>query len=540
METCIRMMLLGIFSLGFLWTPSVEAFSGCHQFCGNKANKAWWDYMNSQGITSTSTAAQKAPFTAEADRRKTAEFNSCMDQTLAEGKTSDAECNGEAAPSGVPTPTANPNRCVSEYQQYLQACEQQASTAVSSCDDKSSSAFSGVSGNSDASATGVTDACQQSASLSTSARDAWTNFRNTCSSSIGTCLSSCSALSDWANANSSCFPGGVLNVNGQSVTKASISSSVVSPKSSQCSALQSQVSVADSNISNYSQNATTSEECQASTSGGNGGGNNDKNKGGLGLDANSLASIISQLAAKTPKAEAAANAATFCQNYPTYPSCSNPSAVNCSDPNQAATNKVCLCSLMPRDPQCSGGSYSAASEIKTAYDGSSSRVKNQNTSADMGGLPDMSAADINPDGNRPTSNSVQGVDGRQGGAAVGNANLSGNVNPSGSGGGGGANVDPAAPSGYFGGGGGGGSGRSFASAGGGSNYSGARPPGAVGGPNAGSNGPDLRQFLPGGMQDPRARGMAGGVGKDGITGPHTSNWSKVQNRYRLLQDTLHP
>jgi hypothetical protein len=54
--------------------------------------------------------------------------------------------------------------------------------------------------------------------------------------------------------------------------------------------------------------------------------------------------------------------------------------------------------------------------------------------------------------------------------------------------------------------------------------------------------PDLRQFLPGGFNDPRAyRGMTGfQSGIDGITGPHTDIWKKIQNRYQVLQGTLQP
>jgi hypothetical protein len=54
--------------------------------------------------------------------------------------------------------------------------------------------------------------------------------------------------------------------------------------------------------------------------------------------------------------------------------------------------------------------------------------------------------------------------------------------------------------------------------------------------------PDLRQFLPGGYADPRAHvGVTGlQVGIDGITGPHTDIWKKIQNRYQVLQGTLQP
>ena len=55
----------------------------------------------------------------------------------------------------------------------------------------------------------------------------------------------------------------------------------------------------------------------------------------------------------------------------------------------------------------------------------------------------------------------------------------------------------------------------------------------------GTNKPDLRQFLPGGRLDPN-RGVAGSSGPDGITGPHSNIWQKVQNRYKVVSPSLIP
>jgi hypothetical protein len=46
--------------------------------------------------------------------------------------------------------------------------------------------------------------------------------------------------------------------------------------------------------------------------------------------------------------------------------------------------------------------------------------------------------------------------------------------------------------------------------------------------------------LPGGKFDPRARGIAGISGPDGITGPHSNIWQKIQNRYQAEKPKLIP
>ena len=95
-------------------------------------------------------------------------------------------------------------------------------------------------------------------------------------------------------------------------------------------------------------------------------------------------------------------------------------------------------------------------------------------------------------------------------------------------------------SGFFGGGSGGGSGGGFFSKlFGGGNKSDAY---ASNNPNAKKVGPDLRQFLPGGLHDPnRNRGIAGQfVGKDGMAGPYSDIWKNINNRYQFKRASLVP
>jgi hypothetical protein len=57
-----------------------------------------------------------------------------------------------------------------------------------------------------------------------------------------------------------------------------------------------------------------------------------------------------------------------------------------------------------------------------------------------------------------------------------------------------------------------------------------------------AKGPDLRQFLPGGLRDPlKNRGIAGQiVGQDGMTGPHSDIWKQINNRYQAKRASLIP
>ncbi|MBV2168846.1 MAG: hypothetical protein KUL82_09075, partial [Bdellovibrio sp.] len=124
-----------------------------------------------------------------------------------------------------------------------------------------------------------------------------------------------------------------------------------------------------------------------------------------------------------------------------------------------------------------------------------------------------------------------------GGGTVGGGEGSGSGSPSRGAAGavGAGESSPGVNGGFY----GGGSGRLF---GGGSGSGG----GAVGGGYGGRavtgvapTNPDLKKFLPGGQFDPK-RGVSGLAGPDGITGPHSNIWQKIQNRYQVMMPTLLP
>lgn len=131
------------------------------------------------------------------------------------------------------------------------------------------------------------------------------------------------------------------------------------------------------------------------------------------------------------------------------------------------------------------------------------------------------------------------IGGAKGGAGVaGGGSGQGGDSSGGSGGGKKEGLLSNILSGFFGGGGGSGGGGFKSWFGGGNKgdaYSGNQP-------KARKGTPDLRQFLPGGANDPnRHRGIAGQfIGRDGMTGPHSDIWKNINNRYQNKRASLLP
>ncbi|MNS93883.1 hypothetical protein D3C72_1280810 [compost metagenome] len=214
----------------------------------------------------------------------------------------------------------------------------------------------------------------------------------------------------------------------------------------------------------------------------------------------------------------------------------NPRLPGCSNVATECTTTACICAKNPMDPQCTGGAGKGDGIGTGGGVDSSSRLAGKgNTHIDMtGDIPDygIEPGKLNKDG------TPAGIDGKQGGSAGIGGGDAGGGGGGGRGGGGGAPGDEkSVNAGFYGGGGGGGGFGSGggAAAGGRGGYAGA------GASNARGGTPNLRAFLPGGKFDPRGvRGIAGATGPDGITGPHTDIWKKVNNRYQVMSPTLMP
>ncbi len=259
--------------------------------------------------------------------------------------------------------------------------------------------------------------------------------------------------------------------------------------------------------------------------------------------AHMMAMYATQLNAQKCDEMTTANLEAYCQSNPNDPMCGT-TVADCSNPTTAASNTICICQANPRDSRC--GTTTAS----TSGTNGSSNGANGSSSADgsAAGLNGLSGAGLNLTGLEgdagfdPAAGGARGASaGNQTGGKGTGRNIGGGDGPAGggkpqagAGGAAGSGASTKVLGGYYGGGGG-----AFMGGGSGSSGSGGGGYQAGGGNPGGSPQVDLKQFLPGGKQDP-SRNLAGISGPDGITGPNSDIWRKVNTRYRSLGSTLKP
>lgn len=233
--------------------------------------------------------------------------------------------------------------------------------------------------------------------------------------------------------------------------------------------------------------------------------------------------------------------AKHCLEEPSDPYCAKLAAggtANCADPAFAASSTVCICQKNPSDARC--GNSSLASKLGSSSSSSSSTDGMANpgdfgsldTSGMGGGVndPGTAAAYKPQDGDLS-----RGGAGRGGGMGGGNGGTGASISKGNGGGPGGSGLNTKIIGGYGGGRGGAKFGGSGTGEAGGRNAYGQQV--AMNNPNG--TGVDLKQFLPGGQRDP-SRGLAGVSGPDGITGPNTDIWKKINSRYFSVSPSLMP
>lgn len=230
----------------------------------------------------------------------------------------------------------------------------------------------------------------------------------------------------------------------------------------------------------------------------------------------------------------------LCKTNPNAFGCTAALATDCSNPTVAASNPICICKANPNAESCTGINAKALGG-ENRFDSASMTPNGMNgaggTDLPSGGFLDDPSWQGDPNLKADKSRSEE-IGGSKGGRPL----MEGGGGGSGGAGGrgaGGANGTGVAVNAGFRGGGGGGGGWGSGSSSGDAEARGAAVGTAVG--VAGANGnPDLRQFLPGQKFDPKARGIAGMTGPDGITGPHSDIWRKIQNRYQIEKAKLMP
>lgn len=386
------------------------------------------------------------------------------------------------------------SQCQAQYQQLSQKCEAEYMETSRSCDEKNDTGMtSTMSALSQASllmgqqtASSIAASCSKVAGLTQAANAATAAYRMLCQSAISSCRSTCDELVTFVKQNPAC--GRDPSLIAQSEDQAN-----------QCLNFDSKMQEAQAAVQNFAATAANASQCASLTAGD----------------------------IEVPQ---------ICLSNPTLPGCSTITASDCSKP-EMASNKICVCSRNPTDPTCVG--LKSTGDAALASSTLTSRLNGSGANAgglDIGDIPDLPSIEHG----QVKGGGGTGVDGKQGaGANLGSSDMGGAA-AGGPGGGGGAYGDEAGHdvnAGFYGGGGGGAfgtNGRSYGATGGGAGGYGANGQAARG------NGVNLRQFLPGGKFDPRARGIAGASGPDGITGPHSNIWQKIQNRYKVLSPTLMP
>lgn len=370
---------------------------------------------------------------------------------------------------------------------YGQSCKERTETAVNICDENKDSGINQARKAAEAlTAAGMQNACSEFGQISAGANAALSTFSAGCSKEYMSCKNACDADFEATQAAAR-TPGP-----NQAVAEAALED--IKANQRRCSALQRNIASAASGMQNLLASYTNMQQC---------------------------------------KADSGDTLAQMCLKDPTLPMCGNQKPADCKDPAQATTNTVCICMTNPRDARC------GLNGKTNNYNQSSNSGTDGSGGGDAGSFGDGSFGSGDGSGDIPMGKGAPQADGsllRGGSGGKGGIGGGGSQGAGGDGysGRGGAGANTKILNGYYGGGKGG------AGYGGGGAGSGDGRPGNPNDPRGGNNaGVDLRQFMPGGKMDPQ-RGLAGISGPDGITGPHTDIWKKVNKRYFTVSPSLLP
>lgn len=516
------MLVSSILSV-LLWTEAAWSASGGNQFFGCE------DFCRSRYDPETNFKG----------------YDNCIVQTMMEGYCGKRPGGTVPAAQAREIPPANNTQqqnqnqnhnqnqgtnqnaqCQVQFQQMYQQCTTAIEDTSNTCDEKNDAGMNSVSASASQialmmgqqTAASIQAACSKMADISQAANGAVAAYRLMCSNSIKSCRSTCADLVNYAKANSTCFSGSsavtlapsvsaevqqvanqLRNQNGLAMT------SSAEALAGRCNNYDAKLNEAQQAINNYGLTAANASQC-----------------------------------AELSKGTTTAPVPEFCKANPTYAGCNPAAPVDCSNPQMATTNKVCVCSVNPNDPMCSNSQKVAGDGTNTSLINSSSRVATaggaEEITGDLPGLPSIAHGKLPGGGSGDSVDGQQGVGSPVGGSGSGSGGLAGKNTGAGEG------ATAANAEGVLGGtyGGGGGSYRGMGVGGSGEGGGSARGVAANTPGVPGQGGPDLRQFLPGGKYDPRSRGIAGASGPDGITGPHSNIWQKIQNRYQVVRPSLMP
>lgn len=420
-------------------------------------------------------------------------------QVVCSGDTKPNDSNGNSSEDSYASPQSE---CMSHYESLMSACRAKIEETSHSCDEKNDSGMNSIMGQASqltlalgqSTASSIQKSCSDTAALMQGANAALAAYRSTCDSAISDCNSACGEVKKFVVAENSCMSVGAHDMSSVSTDMTQAADNSIQ----RCNSFESKVSDANQAIQNFAQTMGNAANCQTATAG----------------------------------APVLGSVQKLCASQPNYPGCNPAAPVDCSKPELATTNKVCICSKNPNDPACLGPQKVGDGNGFGPNLDTGARLSKTDPSGFGGDLPNLPL----PDQGNVNATPGKPIDGHQGGnAALGGGDSGSGGGPAGSGGSSSHGTDGSpSGSGFYGGSGGSGMYGSGGSEGGaGGRY--AASAGSTGKPNN----PDLRQFLPGGKFDPK-RGISGMTGPDGITGPHTDIWQKVQNRYQVMSPSLLP
>lgn len=426
------------------------------------------------------------------------------------------QCPSSNNANNQETQNFNGPSCMDRLMSLREKCLQEIQSTSETCDDKRDSGLNSISNQASQIAlamgqqtsSSVHAACSKMAQFSQAANAAVAAYRLNCSSSISSCVSACDQAVRYAEQNGSCLSAPQVSIDLPGISEAtrSIRESLRASAYNEmkehrrtCDNFTAKINEANQAIANYATTSANSSQCANLTDG------------------------------------TGAPPDDFCKANPNNASCLK---ADCSNPQVAASNVICICTNTPNDPRCNERSQHHAStggEVFQADYGSTDRSISANDydySGDVPGVPDIAMGEA-------SSSAGTSLDGSQGSSPVSPMGGAGGGSAARGGGDGGSDSSGLSKDingGFYGGGSAGGMAMGGSASGGGSSGNGTPRSASAGTPGK----PDLRQFLPGGMNDPRGRKLAGDSSPHGISGPHSNIWKNIQNRYRIVSPTLMP
>jgi hypothetical protein len=412
--------------------------------------------------------------------------DSCEDATTRKYPEIYQKCIEARNNPTAPTKPASAN-CIATFQSEYDDCEKETTSASDTCDADKDSGISQAKDGLGMFAVGIgqqmaaQQACTGMGKAVGAANAAVATFTQTCSSAKSSCMVKCRNLKKHLEKEGdTCYTG----------------------QSSQLTQMRSQTSSELVSCNNL----------------------DEKIQQGVAAVQNTMSTIVG---AQNCAAALGIDTLLYCKQNPLAIGCSVAST-DCSNATIAASSPVCICAKNPNDPSCMPAMKAADNNnfagINSA--GTSGGAAGAGTGID-GGLDN---ADWQGGAWKKSNDLAEDPGGNKGGRPVdqGSGSSGSGANPAAAA----AESKAANVNNGFRGGAGGGSGGGYNGGGGNGNGGGNAALQA-----ASAGGPDLRKFLPGGSMDPKARGIAGISGPDGITGPHTNIWQKIQNRYQFQVDS---